>query len=59
MKRSEMIKIMEMSINEKNINMNKILLAMEKAGILPPRNPNATFEQQLEHHGLNFWEKEE
>ena len=57
MKRSEMIKIMEENYSEE-MNMDKILSIIEKAGMLPPRNPNATFEQQLEHNGLNFWEED-
>ena len=57
MKRSEMIKIMEENYSEE-MNMDKILSVIEKAGMLPPRNPNATFEQQLEHNGLNFWEED-
>lgn len=54
MKRSEMIKVME--ANGYGYDMEEVLCAMEEAGMLPPRNTNATFEQQLEK-GLHFWEE--
>jgi len=60
MKRSEMIKLMNVyfRIHKSESSMDKLLWMIEKAGMLPPRNPNATFEQQLGHKGLHFWEKE-
>lgn len=54
MKREDMIQLME---NNYNGSMDDILTFIEKAGMLPPRNPNATFKGQLEHNGLNYWEE--
>lgn len=59
MKRSVMVKIME----SHKTSMDELLTIMEKEGMLPPRNPNATFEEQITRRGngqsgLNFWENE-
>jgi len=64
MKRSEMIKLMEKYFNTRTASsMDDFLSIMEKLGMMPPRNANATFEQQLKRgynnqNGLHFWEDE-
>lgn len=50
-----MIKLMKDNYNG---NMDELLKIIENSGMLPPRNPNATFTGQLEHNGLNYWEDE-
>ena len=60
MKRSEMIKLMEKYFNTRTASsMDELLSIMEKLGMMPPRNPNITFEQQSEHKTLHIWEEEE
>ena len=39
-------------------SMEDLLSAMEKVGMMPPRNPNIIFEQQVEHKTLHIWEEE-
>lgn len=58
MKRSEMVEIMSDKYLKDKLLCSAILEMVEQAGMLPPRNPNVTFEQQLEHNGLHFWEAE-
>ena len=46
-------------VTERSETIAKIALnVVEESGMLPPRHPNPTFEQQLENRCLNFWEEE-
>jgi len=59
MKRSEMIKLMDKYFDTRTASsMDELLSIMEKLGMMPPRNPNITFEQQSEHKTLHIWEDE-
>jgi len=59
MKRSEMIILMDKYFDVYTPkSMDELLSAMEKVGMLPPKNPHTTFEQQAEHKTLHIWENE-
>ena len=54
-----MIKLMEKYFNTRTASsMDDFLSIMEKLGMMPPRNPNITFEQQSEYKTLHIWEDE-
>jgi hypothetical protein len=69
MKRSEMVAIIaealplydmggEKSSYSYEEAANEILAKIEAACMMPPRNLNATFEEQYNNRTLYFWEKE-
>lgn len=57
MKRNEMVKLISDKIGYDFTYCSAILEVVEKAGMLPPRNPHITFAQQAEHKTLHIWEE--